>query len=291
MKILLTGKNGQVGWELQRTLAPLGEVLAVDSRQLDLSDKDAIARVVRETRPDIIVNAAAYTAVDRAESDREAALTINTVAPAIFAEEACRIGALLVHYSTDYVFDGSKVGAYQETDTTNPLNLYGKTKREGELAIQSIGCRHLIFRTSWVYGLRGKNFLLTMGDLLMKRDEVSVVADQYGAPTWSRMVAEASAQVLGDGFGDREIFHLTSTGACSWYDFADEISLYIKKMGFKAAHLKRIDAKDYPVPACRPANSRLDCGLLAHRHGISLPHWKDSLRLCLEDAQAFGVWK
>lgn len=291
MRLLLTGKNGQLGWELQRTLLPFGDVFAFDSRQLDLSDKAAIARVVREVKPDIIVNAAAYTAVDKAESDRETALAINTEAPAVLAEEAGRLGALLVHYSTDYVFDGRKVGAYQESDAANPLNVYGKTKLDGERAIQASGCRHVIFRTSWVYGLRGKNFLLTMSDLLRKRDEVAVVADQYGAPTWSRMVAEVSAQVLRSEHGENEIFHLASEGACSWYDFADEISLYIKEAGLKAACLKKIDAKDYPVPARRPANSRLSCDLLMRCHGIGLPDWRDSLRLCLEDAQAVGLWK
>nr|WP_255210519.1 dTDP-4-dehydrorhamnose reductase [Methylogaea oryzae] len=196
MNILLTGKDGQVGWELQRALAPLGKVVAVGRDALDLADADGIRRVVRDVAPRLIVNAAAYTAVDKAESEPELAMAINGIAPGILAEEARRLGAGLIHYSTDYVFDGAKQGEYAEDDTPNPVSVYGQTKLAGERAVSSSGAEHLIFRTSWVYGLRGRNFLLTMLRLARERAELRVVADQVGAPTWSRMIAEATAIVV-----------------------------------------------------------------------------------------------
>ena len=196
MKILLTGKNGQVGWELQRTLAPLGEVVAVDRRGMDLANHDSIRSAIRAVRPDLIVNAAAYTAVDKAESEPDLAMATNGIAPGIMAEEAKRLGAAMVHYSTDYVFVGTKTSPYTEDDIPNPICVYGKTKLAGEQAVQAAGIPHLIFRTSWVYGLRGRNFLLTILRLAKERDELKIVDDQIGAPTWSRMIAEATAIIL-----------------------------------------------------------------------------------------------
>ena len=196
MKILLTGKNGQVGWELQRTLTTLGDVVAIDRKGMDLANPDSIRNTIRAVRPDLIVNAAAYTAVDKAESEPELAMAINGIAPGIMAEEAGRLGAAMVHYSTDYVFDGTKTTPYTEGDILNPINVYGKTKLAGEQAVQAAGIPHLIFRTSWVYGLRGRNFLLTILRLAKEWDELKIVDDQIGAPTWSRMVAEATATIL-----------------------------------------------------------------------------------------------
>ena len=223
-RILLTGKNGQVGWELQRTLAPLGEVVVLDRRQLDLSDPDQIRERVREISPDLIVNAAAYTAVDRAEAEPEPAMAVNGTAPGLLAEEAKRIGAAIIHYSTDYVFDGAKTTPYTEEDAPNPLNVYGRTKLAGEQAVQAAGVPHLILRTSWVYGMRGKNFLLTILRLAREREELKIVDDQIGAPTWSRTIAEATAQILTSGAwpvsGASGIYHLTASGSTSWYGFA-----------------------------------------------------------------------
>ena len=195
-KILLTGKNGQVGWELERSLQPLGQVIAFDRSGLDLASPDSIRAVIREVKPELIVNPAAYTAVDKAESEPDLAMAVNGVAPGIIAEEAKRLGAALIHYSTDYVFDGTKAEPYTEDDVPKPINVYGKTKLAGEQAVQAIGVPHLIFRTSWVYGMRGKNFLLTILRMAKEKDELRIVDDQFGAPTWSRMIAETTAQVL-----------------------------------------------------------------------------------------------
>lgn len=288
-RILLTGVNGQVGWELRRSLAPLGELAAVDSKVMDLADPDAIRAKVREIVPRLIVNPAAYTAVDKAESEPERARAVNGIAPGILAEEAKRCGAVLVHYSTDYVFAGDKESAYGEDDPTEPLGVYGATKLAGEEAIRASGVRHLIFRTSWVYGRRGGNFLLTMQRLMRERPELKIVDDQIGAPTWSRLIAEATALVLAQCLSpargaDRPepwgTYHLSCGGETSWYGFASAIA----QLGGFDTRLTPIPSSGYPLPASRPANSRLDNGKLARAFGIRLPDWHEALKLCLDQA-------
>ncbi len=293
MRILLTGSRGQVGWELARTLSTLGEVIRVDAASMDLTDPDAIRRVVDEVRPRIIVNPAAHTAVDKAESEAELARAINATAPGILAEEAEKLGALLVHYSTDYVFDGGGEMAWNEDSPTGPLNVYGATKLDGELAIRERCRRHLIFRTSWVYGMRGANFLLTMRRLMRERPELKIVADQIGAPTWCRSLAEATAQVLvqiGSPMrgADRPepwgVYHMTNGGETSWHGFASAI-LELDHPE-TPARLLPIPSSAYPTPARRPLNSRLDNDKLARRFGIRLPDWKAALELCMDSAEA-----
>lgn len=228
-RIMVIGKNGQVGWELHRSLAPLGKIWAYDRHELDLQHPDAICRAVREIKPDLIVNAAAYTAVDKAETDQDMAYSINAAAPGILAEEAKKCGAIFVHFSTDYVFDGSGTKPYLEEDLTGPLNVYGKTKLEGELAVQALSGKHLILRTSWVYGMRGKNFLLTMLRLEKEKEVLRIVNDQWGAPTWSHFIGDTTAQILHRIFTLRDrndlwgTYHLTSSGETSWFGFAEEI--------------------------------------------------------------------
>ena len=278
--ILLTGANGQVGRELQRTLAPLGKVRALDRQALDLTRMDAIRAAIREQKPDLVVNAAAYTAVDQAEAEPDLAMLINGQAPGVMAEEAKKLGALLVHYSTDYVFNGAKPDPYTEEDEPAPINAYGKAKLAGERAIRASGCRHLIFRTSWVYGLFGKNFLRTIRRLAGEKEELSIVADQIGAPTWSRMIAEASALAL-RGDPPTGLYHMTSAGAASWHGFAQAI---LDAQGWNGK-LIPIATRDYPTPASRPANSRLDNGKLAADFGLALPDWRHALELCLADGR------
>jgi dTDP-4-dehydrorhamnose reductase len=284
--ILLTGKNGQVGWELQRALAPLGRVVALGSGELDLADGEAIRRAVRETRPAVIVNAAAYTAVDQAESEAALAHAVNGAAPRILAEEAASCGALLVHYSTDYVFDGKKADPYVESDPCAPLGVYGASKLAGEQGIQASACKHLIFRTSWVYGSRGKNFLLTMQRLSRERETLRVVADQFGAPTWSRLIAEASAQVLAqiDAHPTPEglwgLYHLTCAGRTSWHGFTQAILDLAPPP--RPPRLEAIPTAAYPLPAKRPANSVLSNDKLQRAFGLALPGWHAALALCLD---------
>jgi len=284
VKILLTGVNGQVGWELQRTLAPLGEVIAADRGVLDLADRAAIRRRVEAIAPDLIVNPAAYTAVDKAESEPELAHAINALAPGELA--AC--GIPLVHFSTDYVFDGRKPGAYTEEDTPNPLGVYGATKLAGEQAVARAGAPHLILRTSWVYGLRGRNFLLTMQRLARERDSLSVVDDQFGAPTWSRLIAEATALVIARWLhhpnqdATAGVYHLSCGGRTSWHGFTAAILAHLAVTEGKLARLTAIPTSGYPTPAARPANSQLDCGKLAATFGVRLPDWETALSLCLE---------
>ncbi len=290
-KILLTGKNGQVGWELQRTLAPLGEVIALDVGELDLSSPEAIRQAVRSIKPDIIVNPAAYTAVDKAESEQELAMAINGVAPGVLAEEAKKLDALLVHYSTDYVFDGRKKGPYLESDEPNPLGVYGKTKLAGEQAIRASGVKHLIFRTSWVYGARGKNFLLTMLRLAKERNELRVVDDQIGAPTWSRSLGEITALVLAQlcaPNASKDIieqvsgtYHLTSSGKVSWCGFTAEILRMANVQPLP--RLVPITTPEYPTPAIRPMNSILLNDKLTRTFGLAAGNWESNLRLCLEE--------
>jgi dTDP-4-dehydrorhamnose reductase len=291
-RILLTGTRGQVGWELRRTLACLGEVVALDSRAMDLADADAVRRAVRDIAPSIIVNPAAYTAVDKAESEPERAHAVNAVAPGILAEETGQLDALLVHYSTDYVFEGSGTAPWREDDACAPLNVYGATKLAGERAIQATGCRHLIFRTSWVYGARGSNFLLTMRRLMRERPELKIVADQTGAPTWCRDLAEATAQVLSQivsparGNDQDEpwgVYHMSNAGETSWHGFAQAIQALDEFDETCApAHLLPIPGSDYPTPAKRPLNSRLNNDKLERVFGLRLQEWREALALCME---------
>ncbi len=292
-RILLVGKNGQVGWELQRTLAPLGEVVALDRQSMDLTSADSIRRVIRDNRPDLIVNAAAYTAVDKAESDVDKAMAINGTAPGIMAEEMQKLGGALVQYSTDYVFDGEKAQPYVEDDAVSPLGVYGASKLAGERAIQAVGVPHLIFRTSWVYGARGKNFLLTMLQLSKEREELKVVADQIGAPTWSRMIAEMTGQALAccaapQGMELSEvsgIYHLTGGGATSWFGFTQAILENVTQRALDARlpRLMPITTSDYPTPAKRPKNSQMSNAKLARVFGLVNPTWESQLHLCMRD--------
>jgi len=290
--ILVTGTNGQVGYSLLRSLQGLGTLVAVDRHALDLADPDQIRSVVRDVKPALIVNPAAYTAVDQAESDPEGAHRINAIAPGVLAEEAKALGAPLVHYSTDYVFDGAKEGAYVEDDATNPKNEYGKSKLAGERAIAQVGGAHLVLRTSWVYGRRGKNFLLTMLRLAAERPELRIVADQYGAPTWCATIASMTAQVIAQGFGAEDprqwwtersgTYHLTASGSTSWCGFAEAI-FELARLDAKPK-VTPIAASEYPVPAKRPTNSRLSNDKLAETFGLRAPDWRDALALCLETA-------
>jgi dTDP-4-dehydrorhamnose reductase len=284
VRILLTGVNGQVGWELQRTLAPLGELVAADRSVLDLADTAGIRSRVAAIAPDLIVNPAAYTAVDKAESEPGLAHAINAAAPGELA--AC--GIPLVHFSTDYVFDGNKPGAYTESDTPKPLGVYGASKLAGEEAVARAGIPHLILRTSWVYGLRGRNFLLTMQKLARERDTLAVVDDQFGAPTWSRLIAEATALAVArwldrpDSAATSGVYHLTCGGRTSWHGFTAAILAHLAASDGKLARLTAIPSSGYPTPAARPANSQLDCGKLAATFGVRLPDWEQALALCLE---------
>ncbi len=287
-KILLTGANGQVGWELQRSLSSLGEVIALDSQALNLADAAALRDKVREIAPQMIVNAAAYTAVDKAESDVERARAVNATAPGILAEAAAQSGALLVHYSTDYVFDGSGTAPWREDNACGPLNVYGETKLAGELLIQAAGCRHLIFRTSWVYGARGSNFLLTMRRLMRERPELKIVADQIGAPTWCRDLAEATALIVSRLACDKQasapwgVYHMSNAGETSWHGFAKAIQMLDADAMSASARLIPIPGSDYPTPAKRPLNSRLDHAKLESVFGLKLQHWQTALALCMQ---------
>ncbi len=290
-RILLTGRNGQVGWELQRSLASFGKAIAVDADEMDLADPNAIRSVVRDVRPDIIINPAAYTAVDKAESDPELAMAVNGIAPGILAEEAQRLGAVLVHFSTDYVFDGSKPAPYTEDDVPNPQSVYGRTKLAGELAVRSSGCKHLIFRTSWVYGVHGGNFVKTMLRLAKERSELRIVADQFGAPTWARDLAQATVSTLTrwqkknweSNLGG--LYHLTAGGRTNWHQYTEEIIRlareYDAALAAKPLDIRAIATHEYPVPAKRPANSVLANDKIDRAFGIRLPEWQDSLSECV----------
>ncbi|CAD6509697.1 dTDP-4-dehydrorhamnose reductase [Paraburkholderia hiiakae] len=290
LTILVTGVNGQVGFELLRSLQGLGRVVPCDRSTLDLSDLDRVRAFVRDAKPSLIVNPAAYTAVDKAETDIEAARCLNVDVPRVFAEEAARAGGALIHYSTDYVYDGVKSSAYLEADATNPQNVYGETKLDGERAIAATGCAHLILRTSWVYGRRGKNFLQTMLRLGAERKELRVVADQVGAPTWAKTIAAATSHIVAQGAAANDIdwwvrrsgvYHLSSAGATSWHGFAEAI--FATTMGADAPTVMPIPASDYPTPAKRPANSRLSLDKLTEVFGLRMPPWGEALQLCLSD--------
>ena len=282
MKILLFGKDGQVGYELHRSLAPLGKVIALNRQQLDLTDTSAIKQSIQHYRPDWIVNAAAYTAVDKAETELALAMQINGIAPEVMANAAKDIGCGLLHYSTDYVFDGSKASSWLETDISSPFNAYGQTKLIGEEAIQASGCQHLIIRTSWVYDGRGQNFLNTMLRLSFNKHELNIVNDQIGAPTWSRHIADCTAHMLRMATPqDVGIYHVTATGQTSWFGFAEAIFEQAAQIGFKVPSINPIATKDYPTPARRPANSVLDCQKLYRSFGLRLPDWQSSLAMVM----------
>jgi len=288
MRILVTGRNGQVAQALQRSLAPLGELSVLGSEQLDLQDVDAIRREVRALRPALIVNAAAHTAVDLAQSEPDKAFAINATAPGVLAEEAAALGAALIHYSTDYVFDGAKPAPYLESDAPNPLGVYGQSKLAGERAIQAVGGEHLILRTSWVYSTQGRNFLLTMQKLLAERDELKVVDDQIGAPTWADSIAEATAALVrrwqAGTPGAWGLYHFSAGGETSWFGFAQAIAAHLATQNRLRARLLPIPSSDYPTPAPRPLNSRLDCTRLQREWGVSLPDWRAALAQCLADS-------
>lgn len=295
-RILLTGITGQVGWELQRTLMTLGEVIPTGRQvthpilRIDLSAPNTIRTAIRAVKPNLIVNAAAYTAVDKAETEPELAMAINGTAPGVIAEEAKRLGAAVIHYSTDYVFNGNQATPYTETDKPDPQNIYGKTKLVGEQEIIAIGVPHLILRTSWVYGLRGQNFLLTMLKLAQHREELRIVNDQIGAPTWSRMIAEATAQILAQGTdnfrnfisNNSGIYHLTATGQTTWYGFAKAI--FNQAENCEQQQVKKllpITTEEYPTPAHRPAYSCLSTQKISQSFGLTLPNWETNLKLVL----------
>ncbi len=322
-KILLLGKGGQVGWELQRSLAPLGEVIALDYDSAeycgDFTNLAGLAATVQAVRPDVIVNAAAHTAVDKAESEPELARTINAQAPGVLAQEAARIGALFVHYSTDYVFDGSGETAWCESDATGPLSVYGQTKLEGERAVAEAGCPYLIFRTSWVYAARGGNFAKTMLKLGSERESLGIIADQIGAPTGAELLADvtahAVAKYLGSGewrIGNREcageggtphsplptpyspspapgfpsgIYHCVAGGETSWHDYACFVFDTARSLGreLKVREIKAIPTSAYPTPAQRPHNSRLDTTKLQQTFGLTLPHWQQGVARMLTE--------
>jgi dTDP-4-dehydrorhamnose reductase len=280
LKILLTGRNGQVGWELERTLVPFGELIGTDRTTLDLADPDAIRRVVREAKPEVIVNAAAYTAVDKAESEPGLAMRINGFAPGVLAEEAKRLGALLVHYTTDYVFDGKKATPYGEDDAPNPLNAYGKSKLAGERAVIDVGARHLILRTSWVYSTRGTNFLLTILRLAKQRPALTVVDDQRGTPTWARSIAHATLTVLArpSRRSAEGMFNLTAAGETTWFGFAGEIL----RLAQLSTRVEPIASEQYPTAARRPKQSALDCSKFRRTFGVRLPIWSEDLAKVME---------
>jgi dTDP-4-dehydrorhamnose reductase len=285
MKILITGQHGQVSQALKTQLQGLGELIVLGREQLDLADAERIRQQVRVHRPDLIINAAAHTAVDQAENEADLAFAINATAPGVLAEEAKTLGSPLIHYSTDYVFDGSKPGPYTEADTPNPLGVYGQSKLAGEQAIAAVGGQYLILRTSWVYSNHGKNFLLTMQRLLQEKPHLRIVADQIGAPTWAVTIA-ASTRALIERWqagkaGEWGIYHLTAEGETSWFGFAQAIGEHLRASGRACAELEAIPSSAYPTPARRPLNSRLDCSHLRQQWHVSQPLWQDALRECL----------
>lgn len=292
-RILVTGKNGQVGWELQRSLQCLGEVIAVDRAQFDLAQPETLTGKLDELAPDVIVNAAAYTAVDLAEREESLALAVNGESPGAMARWAAARGALLIHYSTDYVFDGSGDRPWRPEDPAAPLSAYGRTKFAGEHSIVAAGGRHLILRTSWVYASRGKNFLGTVRRLAAEREELRIVADQVGAPTPARLIAAATAHALHRAISESHagtfqsaVLHLTAAGATSWHGFALAIVEHLRRRPGSVLRCRRVTAitsAEYPTPARRPGNSRLNCSGFEARFGVALPSWQNGLRLCVDE--------
>lgn len=291
--ILITGVNGQVGYELLQTLAPLGKVISVTREQLDLTNQDAIRCLIRETKPSVIVNPAAYTAVDKAESEPELVFAVNAHAPGIMAEEAARLNATLIHYSTDYVFDGSKTSPYTESDETNPIGIYGSSKLAGEEAIRAVDGQHLILRTSWVYGARGRNFLRTIIRLAQERDELEIVMDQIGAPTSSRAIANATAVMLSDWQAEKSgTYHLTCAGEVSWHGFAQAILRFYEafrasqnwpELKVQADALQAISTAEYPTLAARPPYSVLNNAKMLMGFHISMPLWSEALSAVMRE--------
>ncbi|MFO1477835.1 MAG: dTDP-4-dehydrorhamnose reductase [Verrucomicrobiota bacterium] len=286
--ILLIGKNGQVGWELRRALAPMARLASVDYPEIDLGSSDSIHRCVKEVNPRVIINAAAYTAVDKAESEPGAAMRVNGLGPGILAEAAAKKRALLVHYSTDYIFDGNLQRPYLETDSPNPISAYGRSKLAGDEAVRAVGGAHLIFRLCWVYGLRGSNFLLTLQRLARERDRLRVVNDQFGCPTWSRLIAQATALALQQTLAAQDplpllgTYHLAAAGVATWHDFASAIVRLMPAAERKCTEVEPIPTSEYPLPARRPARSVLDCSKLERVFGLRLPPWNESLQQALE---------
>jgi dTDP-4-dehydrorhamnose reductase len=292
MKILLTGKNGQVGWELNRFLSTLGTVFALGRNEMDLSKPETLGPVIQEIKPDIIINAAAYTAVDKAESEPELAMTVNGIAPKVIAQEAKKIGAGMIHYSTDYVFDGKATSPYDEENPTCPLSIYGESKLAGEKGVRQAGIPHIIFRTSWVYSLRGSNFLLTMQKLAQTRKQIKVVADQKGSPTWARAIAEGTVKILEpylkEGttslwvLPDSGVFHMSCGGETNWFDFAKKI-LELSGLA-NDVELIPIPTIEYPTPTVRPQYSLLSNRKLKQVFHYEMPHWQNALQECLNPA-------
>jgi dTDP-4-dehydrorhamnose reductase len=296
MKILLLGKNGQVGWELQRSLAPLGEVLALDRRSTphggDLSQPERLAQTVREWRPDVIVNAAAHTAVDKAESEPDVARCLNATAPAALAQAAAEVGAWLVHYSTDYVFNGQGDLSWQEGDATGPLSVYGQTKLEGEQAIATSGCKHLIFRTSWVYAARGGNFAKTMLRLAAERERLTVINDQHGAPTGADLIADVTAHAIRQVMANSAptlagIYHLVASGETTWHGYASHVIAQARhinpELGLRVSDIAPVPTSAFPTPAQRPLNSRLSTHKLQQAFGLVLPQWQQGVNRMLAE--------
>jgi dTDP-4-dehydrorhamnose reductase len=296
MKILLLGKNGQVGWELQRSLAPLGEVLALDRHSTtycgDLSKPEQLAQTVLAYKPDFIVNAAAHTAVDKAESEPELARVLNTDAPAALAKAAAQVGAWLVQYSTDYVFDGSGIHARQEGEGTGPLSVYGQTKLDGEKAIVASGCKYLIFRTSWVYAARGGNFAKTMLRLAQERDKLTVINDQHGAPTGADLIADVTAHAMRRVLNTQNIsfsgvYHLVASGETTWHGYASHVIAQAKSLSpaldWKVAEVTPVPTSAFPTPAARPLNSRLCTAKLQQAFGLVLPPWQQGVERMLAE--------
>jgi dTDP-4-dehydrorhamnose reductase len=297
LDFLVLGNTGQVGWELERQLKPLGTVKGIDFPEIDLTKHQSLAKLVRQLRPRVVFNAAAYTAVDKAESEPDLAMAINGVAPGVLAEEASRIGALLVHYSTDYVFDGTKGTPYLETDLPNPLNTYGRTKLAGDRAVAEVGRDYFIFRTSWVYGARGRNFLLTILKLAKDRKELRIVSDQIGAPTWCRHIAASTIQVLRNskwckhgGCDGTEpvsgLYNLTSSGSTSWAGFTEAILRHAAELGIpnvQASTVCPIKSEEYPTQAARPKYSLLDTANLQEMIRERMPDWQESLTAVMEE--------
>jgi dTDP-4-dehydrorhamnose reductase len=294
MKILLLGKNGQVGWELQRSLAPLGEVLALDRHSTDfggdLSQPERLAQTVRDWRPDVIVNAAAHTAVDKAESEPDLARCLNATSPAALAQAAADIGAWLVHYSTDYVFNGQGEQAWQETDATGPLSVYGQTKLEGEQRIAASGCNHLIFRTSWVYGARGGNFAKTMLRLATERERLTVIDDQHGAPTGADLIADVTAHAICQALQNPAlsgVYHLVASGETSWHAYASHVIKQARclrpDLALRVNEIAPVPTASFPTPAQRPRNSRLHTGKLQQAFGLVLPPWQAGVNRLLTE--------
>ena len=297
MKVLLLGKNGQVGWELQRSLAPLGELVALGRHSTlqdggcgDLTDLDGLRETVARLRPDVIVNAAAHTAVDKAESEPELARTANALAPGVLAEAAHAVGALLVHYSTDYVFDGSGTTPWTEDADTGPLSVYGQTKLEGERLIEAVGARHLIFRTSWVYAARGGNFAKTMLRLAQEREKLTVIDDQFGAPTGAELIADVTAHAIQQALRDDTCcgtYHLAAAGETTWNGYArfvlDTAHALKPDLAIKAQEVAPVPTSAFPTPARRPLNSRLDTTRLRQTFGLTIPNWQHGVRRMLAE--------